>query len=102
MVRTSGLQVTACAKHPAGSFMNAVAALRKTLDSTGKTIAISADEWGLGPPWRTHVFSVAHGMYAAGFLGAITKGARANNLQMTNYFEPVNEGAVQARQRHHT
>ena len=87
--------VTACAKRPRGDFMGAVAALRKTLDSTGKIIAISADEWGLGPPWRTHVFAVAHGMYAAGFLGAITRGARANNLQMTNYFEPVNEGAVQ-------
>ena len=33
-------------------------------------------------------------MYSAGFLGAITRGARANNLRMTNYFEPVNEGAI--------
>ena len=75
--------------------MGAVAALRTTLDKTGKKIAISADEWGLGPPWRVKTFGTAHGMYAAGFLGAVTRGARANNLQFSNYFEPVNEGAIQ-------
>eukprot|EP01044_Picomonas_judraskeda_P004752 COSAG03_NODE_426_length_8006_cov_75.576957_3_plen_301_part_00 len=87
--------VTACAKRPRGDFMDAVRSLRSSLDATNKTIAISADEWGLGPPWRVQTFSVAHGMYAAGFLGAVTRGARENNLQMTNYFEPVNEGAIQ-------
>ena len=25
----------------------------------------------------------------------MTRGARANNLQFSNYFEPVNEGAIQ-------
>jgi hypothetical protein len=73
--------VTVCAKRPRTDFMNAVAALRTTLDKTGKKIAISADEWGLGPPWRVNTFSVAHGMYAAGFLGAITRGARTYNLK---------------------
>jgi alpha-L-arabinofuranosidase len=87
--------VTACAKRPRNDFMASVAALRKSLDATNRSIAISADEWGLGPPWRVREFGVAHGMYAAGFLGAITRGARANDLQMSNYFEPVNEGAVQ-------
>ena len=87
--------VTACALRPRGSFMDSVAALRTTLDKTGRIIAISADEWGLGPPWKVKTFAVAHGMYAAGFLGAVTRGARANNLQFTNYFEPINEGAVQ-------
>ena len=87
--------VTACAKRPRGDFMSAVRSLRSSLDATNKTIAISADEWGLGPPWRVQTFSVAHGMYAAGFLGAVTRGARENNLKMTNYFEPVNEGAIQ-------
>ena len=105
--------VTACAKRPRGDFMNAVRSLRSSLDATNKTIAISADEWGLGPPWRVQTFSVAHGMYllriiymryihrylhtnstykyhiyiirsryAAGFLGAVTRGARENNLQV--------------------
>lgn len=32
-------------------------------------------------------FSVAHGIYAASFLGAVTRGALAYNLRMTNYFE---------------
>jgi hypothetical protein len=90
--------VTACAMRPRpgapASFMDAVAGLRKSLDATGKTIAISADEWGLGPPWRAGAhgpagvrFSVAHGMYAASFLGSITRGARTYNLRMSNYFE---------------
>ena len=39
------------------------------------------------------MFGVAHGMYAAGFLGAITRGAAKYGLQFSNYFEPVNEGA---------
>jgi len=97
--------VTACAMRPRPgapqSFLDAVAALRKSLDATGKKVAISADEWGLGPPWRAGAhgakgvrFSVAHGMYAASFLGSVTRGALAQNLQMSNYFEPVNEGAV--------
>ena len=33
-------------------------------------------------------------MYAAGFLGAITRVSVPANLQFTNYFEPVNEGAI--------
>ena len=48
---------------------------------------------GLGPPWLVSVFGVAHGMYAAGFLGAVTRGAAEYGLQFSNYFEPVNEGA---------
>ena len=39
------------------------------------------------------MFGVAHGMYAAGFLGAITRGAAKYGLQFSNSFEPVNEGA---------
>ncbi len=73
--------VTLAAKRPRTEFMKDVAALRTTLDKTGKKIAISADEWGLGPPWRVQKFSVAHGMYAAGFLGAVTRGARTYNLK---------------------
>jgi len=86
--------VTNCAKHPYSAFLPEVWKLRESLDATGHTIAISADEWGLGPPWTTESFSVAHGMYAAGFLGAITRVSTPANLQFTNYFEPVNEGAI--------
>ena len=99
--------VTTCAMRPRpgspSSFMDLVAGLRKTLsaDPNSKHIAISADEWGLGPPWESNAhgpneirFSVTHGMYAASFLGSVTRGAQAQNLQMTNYFEPINEGAV--------
>lgn len=88
--------VTACAKRPQNDFVGLLKNLRQALNATGKDIAISADEWGLGPPWKVNVFSVAHGMYAAGFLGAVTRAAPEVNLQFTNYFEPVNEGAIQA------
>lgn len=33
-------------------------------------------------------------MYAAAFLGAALRTPPAMQLRMTNYFEPVNEGAV--------
>eukprot|EP00040_Diaphanoeca_grandis_P035344 m.222056 g.222056 ORF g.222056 m.222056 type:complete len:1073 (+) comp33360_c0_seq3:76-3294(+) len=88
--------VTTCAKRPQSDFINLLTELRATLDiANGSHIAISADEWGLGPPWDVEVFSVTHGMYAAGFLGAITRAAPDVNLKFTNYFEPVNEGAIQ-------
>ena len=41
--------VTKCAKRPQGQFVPLLQNLRKSLDKTGKKIAISADEWGLGP-----------------------------------------------------
>ena len=34
-------------------------------------------------------------MYAAGFLAAATRVATTEYLRFTNYFEPVNEGAIQ-------
>jgi hypothetical protein len=68
--------VTACAMRPRPgsprSFMDGVAALRKSLDATGKQIAISADEWGLGPPWRAD----AHGTYWASARAAVPAHAR--------------------------
>lgn len=27
-------------------------------------VGLSADEWGLGPPWVVETFNVAHGMFA--------------------------------------
>jgi hypothetical protein len=38
---------------------------------------------------------VPSGMYAAGFLGTVARAAPDVGLLFTNYFEPVNEGAVQ-------
>lgn len=87
--------VTTCTMRPRDQLIQAVYGLREELNSTNKTIAISLDEWGLGPPWRVTNFGVAHGMYAAGFLSAVTRSAQALNIRFTNYFEPVNEGAVQ-------
>ena len=88
--------VTACARRPRSGWLQQLRALRAQLDrhSPAHTIAISADEWGLGPPWAVRTFSVAHAMYAAGLLGAAIREAAHTNLQMTNYFEPVNEGAI--------
>ena len=97
--------VTACAMRPRGEFLDSVRYLRAQLDATGKSISISADEWGLGPPWKSGAhgagngsagvrFSVAHGMYAAGFLGMVTRESESLDLKFTNYFEPVNEGAI--------
>jgi len=57
-------------------------------------LTTQADEWGLGPPWDVAVFGAAHGMYAAGFLAAITRAGPVENLVFSNYFEPVNEGAI--------
>jgi hypothetical protein len=90
-------QVTGCAKWPQAQFLGDVQTLRSQLDSLGHTIAISADEWGLGPPWDTRTFGTPHGMYAAGFLGMATRAAGEYNMPFTNYFEPINEGAIAVR-----
>lgn len=92
--------VTNCAKRPQREFIGVLQNLRQDLDSTNYSIAISADEWGLGPPWATANFSVTHAMYAAGFLGAVTRVAPSVNLRFTNYFEPINEGAIQVHPFH--
>ena len=36
----------------------------------------------------------SHGIYAAAFLGSVTRVATELNVAFTNYFEPVNEGAI--------
>ena len=71
-------------------------ASRAALDAAGAShIAVSADEWALGYPWLLDGnFSVAHGIYAAAFLGSVTRFASELNVAFTNYFEPVNEGAI--------
>ena len=88
--------LTSCAKAPRDIFASQLRRRRAALDAKGaKHVAISADEWGLGPPWTVAGnFSVAHGIYAAAFLGMSTRIAPEVRLAFTNYFEPVNEGAV--------
>ena len=88
--------LTSCAKAPRDVFAAQLRRRRAALDAKGAAhVAISADEWGLGPPWLVATnFSVAHGVYAAAFLGVCTRIAPEVRLAFTNYFEPVNEGAV--------
>lgn len=71
------------------------ASLRSLLDvSGGKNVSISADEWGLGPPWLATNFNVGHAMHAASVLSAAANVAATVKLAGTNYFEPINEGAI--------
>jgi alpha-L-arabinofuranosidase len=87
-------KITAAVKRPLGEFLTSLEQLQNSLNSTGKNIVISADEWGLGSPWLVKTFGVAHGMYAASFLSAVTRAPPSTKLQLTNYFEPINEGAI--------
>ena len=88
--------LTECAKAPRDVFVPQLRADRAALDAVGAPhIAISADEWALGWPWLVSTnFSVAHGIYAAAFLGSVTRVAVELNVAFTNYFEPINEGAI--------
>lgn len=85
------------AKHPTVAFVPGAAKLRQQLSADARTahVLISADEWGLGPPWLVRHFGVAHAMYAASFLAGTINHAAALGLGFTNYFEPVNEGAIE-------
>jgi alpha-L-arabinofuranosidase len=90
------------AKFPTASFIASVAEQRTRIDSdqakagsAQKTpVGLSLDEWGLGPPWRVHEFNVAHGMYGASFFGGVIRNAKKLGVVFTNYFEPINEGAI--------
>ena len=64
--------VTSCALRPRREWLGGAQALRAQLDAlpAGRAIRLSADEWGLGPPWAVERFSVPHALYAAAFLGA--------------------------------
>ena len=89
--------LTADAKAPRDIFVKQqLQASRHALDAAGAShIAVSADEWNLGWPWLFDGnFSVAHAIYAAAFLGSVTRAASDLNVAFTNYFEPVNEGAI--------
>jgi len=89
-------EFTQAAKHPTAVFYPLAAALRQSLDANNATarVRISADEWGLGPPWKVGRFNVGHAMYGASFLAGAINSAEALGIAFTNYFEPVNEGAI--------
>ena len=94
------------AKHPTAVFLAQVAAQRHNLDAVQQAsgsaqhtpVGLSLDEWGLGYPWLVEEFNVAHGMYGASFLGGVLRNAKRLGVAFTNYFEPVNEGAVEVRE----
>ena len=89
--------LTVDAKAPRDVFVKQkLQASRDALNAAGAShIAVSADEWALGYPWLLDSnFSVVHGVYAAAFLGSVTRVASELNVAFTNYFEPINEGAI--------
>ena len=86
---------TAAAKIADAAFLPALSQLRQSLTQQGVGhVGISADEWGLGPPWDVGVFNTAHALYGATLLSLVIGNAAAEGIAFTNYFEPVNEGAI--------
>eukprot|EP01060_Flectonema_neradi_P027993 TRINITY_DN37661_c0_g1_i1.p1 TRINITY_DN37661_c0_g1~~TRINITY_DN37661_c0_g1_i1.p1 ORF type:complete len:614 (+),score=113.97 TRINITY_DN37661_c0_g1_i1:89-1930(+) len=85
---------TDAAKAPS-NFYSSIIDLRSTLNSVGGEYAkISADEWGLGPPWKCNQFGTPHAMYAASILTVMISVQEEANLTAANYFEPINEGSL--------
>jgi len=97
----SAAAATAQAKMATGSVLVALAGTRQMLNAgagTGSHVAISVDEWGLGPPWVVADFNCAHALFGASFLTMIVNNAAAYGVAFTNNFEPINEGAIQVLQ----
>ncbi len=97
----SAAAATAQAKIATGDVLTALAGTRQMLNAgagTGSHVAISVDEWGLGPPWVVADFNCAHALFGASFLTMIVNNAAAFGVAFTNNFEPINEGAIQVLQ----
>lgn len=78
-----------------------LANVRQFLNSgsgSGSHVQVSIDEWGLGPPWVVTEFNCAHALYGASFLSMILNNAITQGVGYTNYFEPINEGAINVLQ----
>eukprot|EP00656_Telonema_subtile_P044033 TRINITY_DN5032_c0_g1_i2.p1 TRINITY_DN5032_c0_g1~~TRINITY_DN5032_c0_g1_i2.p1 ORF type:complete len:508 (-),score=95.63 TRINITY_DN5032_c0_g1_i2:172-1596(-) len=87
--------VATSARWPSIGFEPSLVDIRTSLNTSGANIAISADEWGLSP-WTTNTYSTAHGVYAASFLSVIAGPVgQRHKVELANYFEPINEGAIQ-------
>jgi hypothetical protein len=97
----SAAAATAQAKIATGSVLAALAGTRQMLNAgagTGSHVAISIDEWGLGPPWVVENFNCAHALFGASFLTMVVNEALAYGVAFTNNFEPINEGAIEVLQ----
>jgi hypothetical protein len=97
----SAASATAQVKLPQTSVLAQLAATRAMLDAGagwGTHVRISVDEWGLGPPWVVQNFNTAHALFGASFLTMALNAAELYGMEYTNYFEPINEGAIQVLQ----
>jgi hypothetical protein len=87
---------TAAAAVPTTSFLADLENLRAVLDAANASaVSISCDEWGLGPPWVVETFNAAHGLFGASLFSALLTTFEATRVTFSNYFEPINEGALQ-------
>jgi hypothetical protein len=98
---SSPSDATLQAKLADDNVLPAVLNVRQLLNSgsgSASHVQISIDEWGLGPPWVVENFNCAHALYGASFLTMIINNALSQGIGYTNYFEPINEGAIQVLQ----
>ena len=99
---TSNVSATNQAKIPTTKVLDDITAVRAFLgnvsDGSAQHIKISVDEWGLGPPWVVKDFGVTHAMFGASFITMVLNSAIELGIGYTNYFEPINEGAIQVLQ----
>lgn len=92
---------TTQAKLPTTTILPLLASTRQMLDAgagNGAHVRISVDEWGLCPPWTVEDFNVAHAIFGSSFLTVALSTAVEFGIAYTNYFEPINEGALQVLQ----
>lgn len=86
---------TSAAKAPTDKVVPGMRSLRRTLDAKGGDyLGISADEWGLGPPWKQSTYGTPHGVFGASFLAGLMAVKDELKVVAGNYFEPINEGAL--------
>ncbi len=98
---SSASHATAQAKIPTSTVLADISSVRAFLESgdgSASHVQISVDEWGLGPPWVVKDFGVTHALFGASFLSMIVNCAIEQGVFYTNYFEPINEGAIQVLQ----
>ena len=98
---SSAIDATSQSKLADTNVLPSLISVRQSLNSgtgSGSHVQVSIDEWGLGPPWDVLDFNVAHAQYGASFLTMIINNAQEQGLAYTNYFEPINEGALQVLQ----
>lgn len=97
----SASAASAQAKIPTSVVRNDISAVRSFLDGgdgSAAHVAISVDEWGLGPPWVVQEFGVTHALFGSSFMTMVLNCAEEFGVVYTNYFEPVNEGAIDVLQ----